>query len=79
MPADDFFFHHGLTATATEPAEPAEPATAEISAGVDEPEDEEKAGDRAEDDADNDARLRTGVEALINGRDSKYLGLPFRK
>lgn len=74
---DDLFFHGCPTPPATEPAEAAKHVTAEVGTGIDEPKQQEEAGDGAEDNACNGTWLGTGIEALIGGRDGKDLGLPF--
>ena len=75
MPTYDLFFHNSLATPAAEDAV----CVVHIAAGVDQPQDKEETGNRAEHNAYDGAWLWAGVEALISRRDGKNLGLPFRK
>jgi|ERR1700722_9605698 hypothetical protein len=71
----DLLFYNSLATPGAEDAE----SVADVAAGVDQPQDKEETGNRAEHDAYDGAWLWAGVEALISRRDGKNLGLPFRK
>jgi len=80
MSVYDFLFDDRCIATSSSAApRNVEAVSAERSAGVNQPEDEEEASHGTKDDADYGARCGTGVEALVCSRYGEDLGLALRE